>query len=553
MAKLAVTEGRGGPTRRWAARALFFSALPCLVFSVSCASFNPDLKREVKMPESVSETKHDSPAPSTVPPIPDYVTVTEDVSPLKTRVVDLSARNTPLGDVLHVIAEAASLNLVMESGVNPNMPITLTLKNISVEDALSVIFSSADYFYKVKDNMLTVKAVDTKVFELGYPSVLQNYNVSVGGDITGSGSAGGSSGGTSGSASTVSSNLRGSLTQTVTSDASAYNLWDSIDKGLANILGTTAASAPAATSGQQAAAGMRQTYVINKLTGTIIVTASKTGLEQVSRFLDTIKKIINRQVFIEAKIIEVQLTDGFQFGINWNFLNNWNSGRNTGGFSASSSTFSPAGSPFTAQISNKFNVGLTSLDITTLLNALQTQGEVRTLSNPRLSIMNGQTAILNVGTTINFVSLELSTATTTTGTTVIQTPTMTPVLKNLISGLIIGIVPYINESGEISLTITPLTSELLSFDQLIIPNSGASPVTIAVPKLNIRELSTTIKVRDGQTVIIGGLISKKENLDDNKLPGLGEVPAAGWLFKNRSRSESKTEMVIVLQANIVSR
>ena len=119
--------------------------------------------------------------------IPEFTPITEDISPLKVRIVDIVARNTPLRDVLHVVAEATSLNLIMDKWVNPETPITLTLKNISADEALNIIFSSVDYFYAVKDNILFVKAVDSRIFELGHPAIIQNYTVDVGGDILGGG------------------------------------------------------------------------------------------------------------------------------------------------------------------------------------------------------------------------------------------------------------------------------------------------------------------------------------------------------------------------------
>jgi len=130
-----------------------------LVMLVSCAS--TDTGKTITIPEELKETKAVKP-PAPELKMPQFIPVAEDISSLKTKIVDISARNTPLRDVLHVISESTGINLVMEKGVNSETPITLTLKNINAEDALNTIISSVDYFYSIKDNMLVVKAIETR-------------------------------------------------------------------------------------------------------------------------------------------------------------------------------------------------------------------------------------------------------------------------------------------------------------------------------------------------------------------------------------------------------
>lgn len=507
-------------------------ALCPLLIAAGCAS--TDIKREIRIPEEVREIKPERPAPSE-PKIPEFIPVTEDISPVKTRIVDIVARNTPLRDVLHVIAEATGLNLVMEKGVAAETPITLTLKNVSAEDALNTIFTSVDYFYAVKDNMLVVKAVDTRIFELGHPAIVQTYSVDVGGDILGGATGSLAAGGTTTGGTTT---IKGNITQTSKSDATAFNFWDAIEKSVASILGTTATAAPGQTS------AIQQSFTINRLTGTIFVTATKRNLERVEQYINTVKKVISRQVLVEAKIIEVQLSEGLKYGIDWSFVNRT---MGSGEINITTSGFSSV-VPLT---SPNINFGITrGASFSTLLQALKQQGEVRTLSNPRVNIMNGQTALLSVGRNVSFISKVETTTTTAAGAT--PTTTFTVQTSNILSGIIIGIVPYINENGEISLTITPIISDLIQLQDKII-GSGTSQTQISLPTVDLRELSTTVKVRDGQMIIIGGLISKKENLQDNKVPGLGDIPLLGEAFKSRDKLESRTELVVVLQPVLVSR
>lgn len=499
------------------------SCLPFLILLSSCSYM--DIKREVQIPEEHKEVKAEQP-PSELK-IPEFTPVTEDISPMKVRIVDIVARNTPLRDVLHVVAEAASLNLVMDKWVNPETPITLTLKNISAEEALNIIFSSVDYFYAVKDNILFVKAVDSRIFELGHPAIVQNYESAVGGDILG-GALGGTTGGTSGG-----SSISGNVIQNAKSDSVAFNFWEAIENAIVSILGITGEQATGA-----AGSTVQQRVNVNRLPGTIVVTATKRNMERVEEYLNTIKRVMNRQVLIEAKIIEVQLSDRLQFGIDWSFVTHILDSPVT--FSAKNFAVIPSSGPiFSTQGSSVSN----------LLTALKEQGELRTLSNPRVNIMNGQTSLLSVGQNENFISKVETT--TVTGVTPITTFTVTT--SSVLSGIIIGIVPYINEIGEISLTITPIVSNLVDLNPTTIGTEGENQIEISLPIVDLRELSTTVKVRDGQLIVIGGLIKKDENLQKNKVPLLGDIPYLGELFTQRDKEERKTELVVILQPQLVSR
>ncbi|MDI6890544.1 MAG: pilus (MSHA type) biogenesis protein MshL [Thermodesulfovibrionales bacterium] len=454
------------------------------------------------------------PEPVAVQGPPNFIPVSEELLPLKTRIVSISARDTPLRDVLHVIAEATGLNLVMEKGVNPEIPLTVTLRHISAEDALNIIVASVDYFYSVKENILTVKAMDTRVFEFGQPPVIQDYAVDVGGDILG-GAAG----------VTGATGIKGSVTQKLESDKTSFKLWDSIEKAIAGLPGIAS-------------------FSVNRMTGTIIVTATKKDLERVENYLAAIKKALNRQVIIEARIVEVQLSESLRYGIDWTaVLEKSGLGRVTVGTEEFATVVTEA-------LSN-FHIGITGRDFTALLKALQTQGNVRVLSNPRVNIMNGQTSLLNVGRNVNFIS-RVETTTTTAATGVLPTTTFTVETSGILSGIIIGIVPYISDTGEITMAITPIVSDLIRLEDKTLGKVGENIIQISLPTVDLRQLSTTVRVKDGEMVIIGGLMQKKEVLEDSKVPLLGDIPLIGYLFKSRKRLDEKTELVIMLKPTIVT-
>lgn len=500
----------------WRSRTHFILTFCCL-FWAGCAASKKDIKKEIQVPieavEAVSSSTHEI-------KMPDFIPVTENASPLKTRFVSISAQNTQLRDVLHIISDATSMNLVMETGVISETPINMSIKDVSAEDALNTIFSAVDYFYSIKDNMLTVKATDTKIFELGHPAITQTYSTDVGGDIL------------SGAAATAggSSNIKGTVTQGTKADATAFDFWAAIEKSIAGVI-----------MAYQSPEGVQQTVTVNRLTGTIVVTGTKRSLERVEQYLNTVKKVINRQVMMEARVIEVQLSESLKYGIDWTAIG---SGKGGGAINFGTTGFSNA-------VNNalpSFNVGTTGTDFTSLLKALQQQGEVRTLSNPRINIMNGQTSLLSVGRTTNFIS---KVETLTTGTTNPIT-TYSVTTGNILSGVVLGVVPYINDQGEISMTITPIISDLVKMDNVSLGSAGQQ-TQISLPTVDLRELSTTVKMRDGQMAVIGGLISKKEGEQENMVPFLGRLPLIGYLFKSIDKTESRSELVIMLRPVIISR
>jgi len=394
-----------------------------------------------------------------------------------------------------------------------------------------------------------VKAVDTKMFELGHPAMTQTYGVDVGGDIfggamsitpTGSGSGGGGGGGSS------STSIKGSVTQKIQSDETAFKFWDSIEKSIGSILGVQTGAA--GTGG--ATAAVQQGYTINRLTGMVHVTASKKNLQKIEDYIKSVKKTIGRQVMIEARIIEVALSDVFQFGIDWTLVDRFmtNAGRTTSSFTFGTALFNTVvpntGPAFT--ITGAPSFGGAEGDLNFTMRALEEQGEVRTLSNPKINIMNGQTALLTVGRNEAYISKVEST--TTAGTATVTTFTVET--NSVLSGMLIGILPYINESGEISLTVTPIVSDLVKFTT---KNIGTPTVVeLSLPTVDLRQLSTTVKVRHGDVIVIGGLIQQKESLTDDQLPFLGNIPLLGYLFKSRNKLERKIELVIVLQPVLVN-
>jgi MSHA type pilus biogenesis protein MshL len=521
---------------------------------------------ETFITRNLEEMKSLAPRP-VEPATPEYSPSSEDISPLKVKRVTITARNTPLGDVLHVIAEASGLNLMISRDVHLELPVTLTLRSVTCESALLAIFSTLDYSYGIRDNMLLVEATTTRIFELGHPALIQGYSLDIGGDILGgalAATASGSSSTTSTTSSSTtgssgSSNIKGSVQQTARSDTRAFDFWSSLERSLNDMLRSTAGSEESATltsppqGGNPAPAGVapageapRQSVTVNRLTGTIVVTATRRNMAMVDSYLQTLKRVLNRQVLVEARIIEVQLTDSLKYGVDWSFLENMKSlGDVAAGFgsltlpNSSLADVANAAAPL-------FRFGFNRSSFQLLLTALKEQGDVKTLSNPRINVMNGQSALLTVGRNFSYISRTTSTTTGSNPTTT----TFNVETSSILSGMLLGIVPFINAQGEITLTITPIISDLINLDEKKI-GSATDQITLSVPTVDLRELSTTVKMRDGEVVVIGGLISKRDKNVDEKVPLLGDIPWLGSLFTRKDRQETRSELVVVLQPFLV--
>jgi len=269
-----------------------------------------------------------------------------------------------------------------------------------------------------------------------------------------------------------------------------------------------------------------------------MVTASKGALEKVKNFLDKTRESLNRQVMIEARIVEVQLSDSLMYGIDWEFIKDW---QKVGQVSVGTSSFNSV----VSSTGPSFQFGITGVDSTMLLKALQTQGNVNVLSNPRVSLMNGQTAMLSVGRNTNFISRVQTTTSTSAASTGVVTFTIET--SSILSGLIIGIVPYINSDGNVSMTITPIVTDLISLEEKALGTVGTNNVSLSLPTVDLREMSTTVRVKDGEMIIIGGLINRKESDRESGVPFLSKVPMIGSLFKTTEKVEQRTELVIMLK------
>lgn len=306
--------------------------------------------------------------------------------------------------------------------------------------------------------------------------------------------------------------------------------------------------------------------VVNPHTGLVLVRGMPAELREVERFLHSLQASVTRQVLLEAKILEVELSDGFQTGINWAALGKPGSDKTiVGGMTGGGQIFSQGASEIRGQtgalnpaalqqINNTltsafggvFSVALDLNDFTGFIELLKTQGDVQVLSSPRIATMNNQKAVIKVGSDEFFVT-RVSSNNTTTGTTTTTTPEVE--LTPFFSGIALDVTPQIDATGEVILHVRPAVSEVVDQTKTLTVFGQEQRLPLAFSSM--RESDSIVRAKNGQIVVIGGLMQDVERDGKAGLPVLGDLPVLGHLFRHTQRSRRKTELVILLKPVVV--
>lgn len=467
---------------------------------------------------------------------------------------DISTTTGPvaLRDILKRLVALKGMNISWASDVDQ---FALVDVDVRAEDdfftAIDNILRQMDYFHELQNNTIVVKYRETRKFHVAMPFMASTYSTGVGGDVLGSsGVAGGGSG-----------NMTGNIQ--ILSNENTFDIWENIRKNMDQILeiweetvpGAPSESAEAKTPGGSAPeppptvtrrnvqAG-KGYYTIDKPIGLITVTAPRPLVEKIENYLTNLQSEIYRQISIEAKIIEVTLRDDSTKGLNWSDL--------ISNVPIDLELFGPQGLIYRPSASERVvsEVSFGSIDLeavnpfTVILDAIEEQGDARVLANPKLSVMNGQPALISTGENVSFIE-EVS---TTVEEGVISTSVKT---NSVLSGLGMAVVATILNNNEIILSITPVTSDLIDIDERTFTG-----ITVQLPTVNIREMNTLVRVKSGDMLVIGGLIDSTDSTDDVVVPVLGNaldgIPFLERLFKHETKRKTKTELVIMLQPKIIS-
>ncbi|MDH5210499.1 MAG: secretin N-terminal domain-containing protein [Betaproteobacteria bacterium] len=307
--------------------------------------------------------------------------------------------------------------------------------------------------------------------------------------------------------------------------------------------------------------------VVTPQSGVVLVRAFPTELRAVENYLHQTRLVVERQVMLEAKVIEVTLAEGFQAGINWGLFRTHDSPRgsigqignnSTLGSNASTTTLSSQGltvNPAAGTLASAatlagnggavFGLAFQTSNFAALLQFLDSQGTTQVLSSPRIATLNNQKAVLKVGTDEFFVT-NVATVTTTTGTTSQQTPTVT--VAPFFSGIMLDVTPQIDQLNNITLHIHPSISEVTESRRVVDLGGSIPSITLPLAKSAVNESDTVVRVTDGNIVAIGGLMSVDVRDGRTGIPGVAD---ANVLLRNSDRQARKREIVILLKPTII--
>ncbi|MFB2649564.1 pilus (MSHA type) biogenesis protein MshL [Shewanella mangrovisoli] len=305
------------------------------------------------------------------------------------------------------------------------------------------------------------------------------------------------------------------------------DFWGELKETLSAIIGDTG--------------GGRQ-VVVTPQAGLVTIRAYPNELRQVRAFLNSAESHLQRQVILEAKILEVTLSDGYQQGIQWdNVLGH------VGNTNINFGTSAGAGlsDKITASLGGVTSLSIKGSDFNTMISLLDTQGDVDVLSSPRVTASNNQKAVIKVGTDEYFVT-DVS-STTVAGTTPVTTPQVE--LTPFFSGIALDVTPQIDKDGNVLLHVHPSVIDVKEQTKDIKVSSESLELPLA--QSEIRESDTVIRAASGDVVVIGGLMKSENTEVVSQVPLLGDIPLVGELFKNRSKQKKKTELIIMLKPTVV--
>jgi len=568
---------------------------------------------------------------SLLPPLRDTMGVPALSAPPEPR-FNFAVSDAPIGQLLQALASDSRYSFLLsphyvvpaggpspdpavraaaEAAASRRELITLQLKNVTVVEALEALRETYGYEFNVVGTRIYVEPpeLQTRFYQVNY-TLVQRRGVSdlqvVSGAAAGGGGSGGGGGGSTSSGSSSGGSggggaSYGSSQATAMSTMTKSDLWTEVEDSLRTLLGCQIPKLSAGRSGQvssssgssQGASSNRadvsfvgetqpgervrgvdgceagRAVTVNPMSGTVLVRGMPRELRIAERLLKVMQLNVERQVIIEAKVIDVQLNRDAQQGINWAAFNHGTPRASLGGAptligapgatGAGSvlagatladllgqglvSSTNPA-SAFAAGV----GIALQSSKFAALIGFLESQGDVHVLSSPRIATLNNQKAVIKVGTEEPFITAITPGSTSLSSSAAVAVPP-TLTYEPFFSGISLDVTPQIDERDQVTLHVHALVNSITEKQKASSTQPGATPVPLAVSTVN--ETDSVVKTGDGMMIVIGGLMMDSTTHNRAAVPGVGDVPIAGSLFRKGDQTSSKRELVILIRPTVV--
>jgi MSHA biogenesis protein MshL len=516
-------------------------------------------------PVKLAETHinaEEKPAAGAIPPPVQITPLLPQPKPVaRPETYSVVVSNVRAQELLFALARDARLNIDIHSDITGT--VTLNAIEQTLPQLLTRISRQVDMRYEIDGQNLVVMRDSPflRIYRVDYVNVSRDTRsvAQLSTQVSGAVTTGTQSGAQNNSTAVVNS-------------VSANKFWDTLVANIKDILRETdktiprnapapvapgaSGTAPAAASSPQPQTEFVETaYVIsNPETGILNVRATSRQHEKVQEFLDQVLTNAKRQVLIEATVAEVQLNNEYQRGIDWQRLRTGAAQTGVPGFTTGQSgmEFAQSSANTPANIStNAFVIGgaITSLNFNVALKLLESFGDVRVLSSPKISVINNQTAVLKVVDNLVYFTIQAQTNQNQNN----SLTTFTSTLNSVPVGFILSLVPQISDSDAVTLNLRPTISRKIGDVADPNPSLAASvpPVTSLIPVIQTREMESVLRVQSGQIAVLGGLMQDARSSVEDGIPGVNRIPGLGALFEQRKDLNQKTELVIFLRVVVI--
>lgn len=519
--------------------------------------------QETKVPQqaqaALAEAQKQPKAPA--PVVPD--SVTQDLLALATPMqqgqaiqprFNVAAANVDVADFFTSLVADTDYSVAIHPAVSGQ--ITLDLKQVTLNEAFAVIEQLYGYHIQQVGSIYKVMpgGLRTETIPVNYLLMQRSGSSSI--SVTAGGISSSQNGNSNGNSNNNQNSYQGNNNQSGNNQngnnqngqngqngqgngssvqsSSETDFWKDLKEAITGVMGS----------------GPDRAVVVSPQAGLVTVRGLPAEIEAVRAYLGQTEASLQRQVILEVKIIEVTLNDDYQQGINWSQIAG-SIGSTDINFSNNSFTL---GNNITAQIGGLGSIGFEGDDFSGVINLLETQGNAQVLSSPRVTAINNQKAVIKVGSDEYYVTGVSSSSnladTTGTGTGITRDVPI-PELEPFFSGIALDVTPQINVDGDVILHVHPSVSETTELSKSI-NLGGTSAYTLPSAQTNIRESDTIIKARNGEIVVIGGLMQSTISDSESKVPVLGSVPLLGKLFTSISKVERKKELIILIKPTVSS-